>query len=105
MTLRGGQGRASHCPILQTKKWKLREVKGLAPADSAGVGQSGDWKPGLTEPRCSTCNRAGGQRVPTDQVGKEEVWELWAKSGGQRPPTRGRSPPASPTRPLPAGLT
>lgn len=74
-------GRAGHLTalILQTKKRRLTEVKGLAPDDSASESQSRDWKLGLTKPRRSTWSSTECQWVPKDQVGKEEVRELWAR--------------------------
>ena len=74
-------GRAGHLTalILQTKKRRLTEVKGLALDDSASESQSRDWKLGLTKPQCSTWSSAECQWVPKDQVGKEEFRELWAR--------------------------
>lgn len=82
MSLGGGQGteyqeQSLITLILKTKKWRLREMKGLAQGDSTGESQSGTGSQGSEQHR-STRSSAGGS-AGAHRPGGNEVGGLQAR--------------------------
>ena len=105
MTLRGGQGRASHCSHPTDQETEAHRGEGtcsrlLSQQESEQGLEAGPHRAPMFN--MEQCRMPVGPQGPGGQRGGQGAV---GKMGGRHSRTRGRSPSIHPTCPLPGGLT